>query len=103
MCADADKTCGRSTVDNTAPKTTRAQPTQDAKLTIIAKPWAFIRIDGKPVGGTPNVYSVPAGHHIVELTYYPGDEPYGHSLSRTFAIDVELGEAKSLFTDFMVK
>lgn len=37
-------------------------------VTINAKPWAQIVVDGKPVGTTPKTMTLPAGRHVIKLT-----------------------------------
>lgn len=70
--------------------------TGTAKLTIGANPWGDIAIDGTPRGRTPKVIDVPAGKHLVELTF-SGDDP---PVKKTFPIDVAPGQNLPIQADF---
>lgn len=37
------------------------------KLVVLAKPWATLFLDGKPVGETPYRVSIPAGRHTLRI------------------------------------
>ncbi|HEX2685729.1 MAG TPA: PEGA domain-containing protein, partial [Kofleriaceae bacterium] len=74
-----------------------SRPTGTATLTIGANPWGTVLLDGKPIGRTPiDHLSVPAGHHMVSVTFGGEDPP--RTLS--YPIDLANGEAKDLLADF---
>jgi serine/threonine protein kinase len=75
-----------------------ARPKGTATLRIGANPWAHVYIDNKLMTDlAPNVYTVSAGHHAIELVFDPPD-----TLKRTKTYDVDLGtdETKPLDFDF---
>ena len=73
------------------------RPTGTAALTVGAAPWGAVLLDGKPIGRTPIDHrSIPAGHHVVSVTFGGEDPP--RTLS--YPIDVAPGDAKDLFADF---
>jgi hypothetical protein len=56
-----------------------------------------VLLDGKPLGRTPiDHVSVPAGHHVVSVTFGGEDPP--RTLS--YPIDLAPAEAKDVFADF---
>jgi hypothetical protein len=74
-----------------------ARPTGTATLTVGAIPWGTVLLDGKPIGRTPiDRLSVPAGHHVVSVTFGGEDPP--RTLS--YPIDLGNGDAKDLVADF---
>ncbi len=62
-----------------------AAPAEPGRMTIDAKPWATIYIDGKKVGTTPLVgIEVPAGQHTIKAVTHDGQ-------SKTTRVDVAPG------------
>jgi hypothetical protein len=59
-------------------------------------PWGEIYVDGKLVGRTPRVLTVPAGRHTVEIVF-PAETP---PRKQTFSVDLDAGETKPLQADF---
>ena len=81
------------------PLSARSRPWPTA-LIITAHPPAVVLIDGENTGrNAPTVLPVSTGHHVIELRYYPGGEPEGHFLARTFVVDVADREWKELNAD----
>jgi serine/threonine-protein kinase len=73
------------------------RPTGTATLTVGATPWGTVLLDGKPIGRTPiDRVAVPAGHHVVSVTFGGEDPP--RTLS--YPIDLAPGEARDVFADF---
>jgi serine/threonine-protein kinase len=73
------------------------RPTGTATLTVGATPWGTVLLDGKPIGRTPiDHVPVPAGHHVVSVTFGGEDPP--RTLS--YPVDLGPGEAKDVFADF---
>ena len=74
-----------------------ARPTGTATLTIGAIPWGNVLVDGAPIGRTPIEHRVvPAGHHVITVTFAGEDPP--RTLSYT--VDLAPGQAKDVFADF---
>jgi hypothetical protein len=74
-----------------------AHPTGTATLTVGASPWGTVLLDGRKIGRTPIEHlSVPAGRHLIEVTFSGEDPP------RTLKYPVELsdGEARDILADF---
>jgi serine/threonine-protein kinase len=72
-------------------------PTGTATLTVGASPWGTVLLDGRKIGRTPIEHlSVPAGRHLIEVTFSGEDPP------RTLKYPVELsdGEARDILADF---
>ena len=70
------------------------RPKGSGTVTILAKPWAEVWIDGHKVGITPvNDYRVSAGKHSIELVNQPG------GMRRKLPIAVHDGEALNVFED----
>jgi len=73
------------------------RPTGTATLTVGATPWGTVLLDGKPLGRTPiDRVAVPAGHHVVSVTFGGEDPP--RMLS--YPIDLAAGDARDVFADF---
>jgi serine/threonine-protein kinase len=73
------------------------RPTGTAALTVGATPWGTVLLDGKPLGRTPiDHVAVPAGHHVVSVTFGGEDPP--RTLS--YPIDLAPGDARDVFADF---
>jgi serine/threonine-protein kinase len=73
------------------------RPTGIATLTVGATPWGTVLLDGKPLGRTPiDHVAVPAGHHVVSVTFGGEDPPR----TQSFTLDLSAGDAKDLFADF---
>ena len=73
------------------------RPTGTATLTVGATPWGTVLLDGKPIGRTPiDHVPVPAGHHVVTVTFGGEDPP--RTLS--YPIDLAPGDARDVFADF---
>jgi eukaryotic-like serine/threonine-protein kinase len=73
------------------------RPTGTATLTVGAVPWGTVLLDGKPIGRTPiDHVPVPAGHHVVSVTF-GGDDP---PRTLSYTLDLAPGEAKDVFADF---
>jgi|GEM_PF-2191863 len=76
-----------------APEPTPAPvPGAKGQLSITARPWAQIAVDGRPVGTTPKTLPLSPGRHVVTLT----------KGSRRFdkVITVESGRKATIFHDF---
>jgi hypothetical protein len=74
-----------------------AAATGTATLTIGAIPWGTVLLDGKPIGRTPiDHLSVPAGHHVISVTF-SGDDP---ARTLSYTVDLATGESKDLVADF---
>jgi eukaryotic-like serine/threonine-protein kinase len=73
------------------------RPTGTATLKIGANPWGDVVIDGVRKGRTPiEPFSVPAGHHVVEVIFGGEDPPR----TQRFPVDLANGDTKDVFADF---
>jgi len=74
-----------------------ARPTGTATLTVGANPWGTVLLDGKPIGRTPiDHLTVPAGHHVVEVSFGGEDPPR----TLRYPIDLADGESRDVLADF---
>jgi serine/threonine protein kinase len=68
-----------------------------ANLTIGANPWGVVVLDGRNIGHTPiEKLAVPAGHHVVKVTFSGEDPP--RTLS--YNLDLAAGDTKDVVADF---
>jgi serine/threonine-protein kinase len=67
-----------------------------ATLKIGADPWGDIVIDGVAHGRTPKDVEVPAGHHVVDITFGGEDPPQ----TKSQAVDVKAGEVRPVGATF---
>lgn len=73
-----------------------AKPAPAASLTVNARPWAEVRLDGRPIGTTPRRgIHTSAGDHVVELSCPP--------LGRSARVQVhlEVGSGARILADLM--
>jgi hypothetical protein len=74
-----------------------ARPTPPGFLNVYADPWAYVRVDGKPVGTTPLLkLPVAAGSHRVQL-----ESPNAQSAQRQ--VRIAAGETQLISVDLSRK
>jgi serine/threonine-protein kinase len=74
-----------------------SRPSGTATLTIGANPWGNVLLDGKKIGRTPIEHlSVPAGHHVVEVSFGGEDPPR----VQKFPLDLADGDTRDVLADF---
>jgi hypothetical protein len=82
------------------PKRVDAGPVRSAgtaTLTIGANPWGTVLLDGRKIGRTPIEHlSVPAGRHVIEVSFGGEDPPR----TQRYTVELADGEAKDLLADF---
>jgi serine/threonine protein kinase len=94
---DAGAPAALTAAPDAGPHDVAPRPAGTATLTVGATPWGTVLLDGKPIGRTPiDHVSVPAGHHVVSVTF-GGDDP---PRTLSYPIDLGPGEAKDVFADF---
>lgn len=93
----APRTDARQAVELTSRDAAPVRPTGTATLTIGANPWGNVLLDGKRIGRTPiERLSVPAGRHVVEVTFAGEDPPR----TLRYTVDLTDGEARDVLADF---
>ena len=70
----------------------RRNAKRNGRLKVGANPWAEVYVDGQKLGRAPQIWSVPAGSHQVDVVF----PVTGRQQTRSFEVDIKAGKTTSL-------